>query len=262
MASRPLADSVRTGIIHVHSDYSHDGCDTLERLREVSRERGIGFVGMTDHAEDFDRERYAEYQARCHAATDDSVRIIAGLEFRFAGFPGLHLLALDLKEWIEPKTPAEFVTFSRGRAGFTIVAHPVLPAYVIPPDVLEAIDALEVWNAAYNTRFFPDFKAIRLLHRARRSRPSLMGTAGLDQHDCRNDRETRVILHQTSADPIAELKAGRFRNRGRTMEFGPSVPWSPLRIAALSGARWVFDRVERAQERLGYALRSRRKRPR
>src|SRR6185503_4686761 len=134
------------------------------------------------------------------------------------------------------------ISLTRERAGFTIVAHPVLPDYVIPPEVLAGIDALEVWNAAYNTRFFPDFEAIRLLHRARRTRPDLVGTAGLDQHDCRNDRETRVILDADSADPMAELKAGRFRNRGRTMEFAPSVPWSPLRIAALSGARWVFDR--------------------
>lgn len=250
MAPGPLAGSARTGAIHMHSDYSHDGRDTLERLREVALERGIGFVGMTDHAEDFDRDRYLEYQARCRGLSDAAVRIIAGLEFRFGGFPGLHLLALDLREWIEPHTPAEFVSLTRGNAGFTIVAHPVLPDYVIPPEVLDGIDALEVWNAAYNTRFFPDFKAIRLLHQARRSRPSLVGTAGLDQHDSRNDRETRVVLDAESANPIAELKAGRFRNRGRTMGFDSAVSWSPLRIAALSGARWVFDRAERVQEKI------------
>lgn len=260
MVSPTIADTARTGVIHVHSDYSHDGCDSLERLRDVAIERNIGFVGMTDHAEDFDRSRYAEYQARCHELTDTSVRIIAGLEFRFAGFPGLHLLALDLREWIEPATPGEFVALTRGLAGLTIVAHPVLPQYVVPPEVLAGIDAIEVWNAAYNTRFFPDFKAIRLLHRARRSRPALVGTAGLDQHDCRNDRETRVILDVMSDNPIADLKAGRFWNRGRTMGFDPEVRWSPLRLAALSGARWVFERVERVQERLGRAMRSRRKR--
>jgi len=259
MAARPLAGPARTGAIHMHSDYSHDGRDSLERLREVALERGIGFVGMTDHAEDFDRARYEAYQGRCRELSDARVRIIAGLEFRFGGFPGLHLLALDLREWIEPVTPAEFVSLTRGRAGFTIVAHPILPDYIIPPEVLQGIDALEVWNAAYNTRFFPDFKAINLLHRARRARPALLGTAGLDQHDARNDRETRVILDAESEDPIAELKAGRFRNRGKTMGFDPAVRWSPLRMAALSGARWVFDRAERVQERVGRAIRSRRK---
>jgi hypothetical protein len=262
MAARPLNDIARTGIIHVHSDYSHDGCDTLERLGEVSHERGIGFVGLTDHAEDFNQARYQEYQARCREYAGKGTRLVAGLEFRFAGFPGLHLLALDLREWIEPANPGEFMAMTRGRAGFTIVAHPVLPDYVIPPDVLAGIDAIEVWNAAYNTRYFPDFRAIRLLHRARKQRPALVGTAGLDQHDCRNDRETRVILDRESDDPIAELRAGRFQNRGRTMDFDPAVAWSPLRIAALSSARWVFDRMERVQERVGRALRKRsRRRP-
>jgi hypothetical protein len=257
MAARPLNDFARTGIIHVHSDYSHDGCDTLERLGEVSHERGIGFVGLTDHAEDFNQARYQEYQARCREYAGKGTRLVAGLEFRFAGFPGLHLLALDLREWIEPANPGEFMAMTRGRAGFTIVAHPVLPDYVIPPDVLAGIDAIEVWNAAYNTRYFPDFRAIRLLHRARKQRPALVGTAGLDQHDCRNDRETRVILDRASDEPIAELRAGRFRNLGRTMGFDPAVAWSPLRIAALSSARWVFDRVERTQH--WFASRKRRK---
>lgn len=259
MASAPRAGPDRTGVIHIHSDYSHDGCDSLKRLHEVALERGIGFVGMTDHAEDFDRARYAEYQARCRAVSDAAARIIAGLEFRFDGFPGLHLLALDLREWIEPATPAEFVSLTRGRAGLTIVAHPILPSYDIPPEVLQGIDAIEVWNAAYNTRYFPDFRAIRLLHQARQARPGLVGTAGLDQHDCRNDRETRVILDARSNDPIAELRAGRFRNRGKLMGFDPGVDWSPVRIAALRGARWAFDRVERVQDRVSRAFRPPRK---
>ena len=48
-----LNSSTRPGIVHVHSDYSHDGHDSLEHLHAVCAKRGIGFVGLTDHAEDF-----------------------------------------------------------------------------------------------------------------------------------------------------------------------------------------------------------------
>jgi hypothetical protein len=236
------------GIVHVHTDYSHDGRDSLESLVPFCRARRICFVGLTDHAEDFDRERFEQYQAHCARASTDDVRLIAGLEFRFAGYPGLHLLALGLSEWIEPVTPSEFVAQVRGRSRFTIVAHPILPDYQVPPDVLAHIDAIEVWNATYNTRYFPDFRAIRLLHAARSERRDLVATAGLDQHDARNDRETRVILPRHSDDPLAELKAGRFFNVGRTMRFDPAVSWSPLRLNLLSAARWCFDRFERMQE--------------
>jgi hypothetical protein len=244
------------GIVHVHSDYSHDGRDSLESLVPFALARNIRFIGLTDHAEDFDRERFAEYRERCLRASTAQVRLIAGLEFRFAGFPGLHLLALGLSDWIEPRTPSEFMELSRGKARFTIVAHPILPDYQVPADVLAGIDAIEVWNASYNTRYFPDFRAIRLLHDSRRSRRDLVGTAGLDQHDARNDRQTRVVLPRSTEDPLGDLKAGNFTNVGRTMRFDPAVSWSPVRLTLLRTVRWGFDRFERMQE----AISRRRKR--
>jgi len=119
--------------------------------------------------------------------------------------------------------------------------------------LLDRIDAIEVWNAAYNTRYLPDPWAIRLLKRSQRTRPELMGTAGLDQHDGRNDRETRVVLANPAPDPLAELRAGRFLNRGRTMAFDAHVSWSPLRVAALMALRRVYDSAERLQNRLARA---------
>ncbi len=247
-----MSSGGRIGIIHVHSDYSRDGSDSLEHLREWALERGIRFIGLTDHAEDFDEELFDAYAARCRELSDERLRLIAGLEFRFAGHTGLHLLALGLTRWITPRTPQEFISQSRGAAGCTVVAHPVLSRYRIPEAVLDGIDAIEVWNASYNTRYLPDPRAIRVLHTLRQRRPEVVGTAGLDQHDSRNDRGVRVIVYG-GPDPIAELKAGRFTNIGRTMRFDPSVGWSPFRLRALSVTRWAFDHVERTQERLARA---------
>ncbi len=189
-----MSDSARLGVIHVHSDYSHDGRDSIEALHAFALARGIGFVGLTDHAEDFEPDRYEALQRHCEAVSDARVRIIAGLEYRFNGYSGLHLLALGLSRWIAPRTPADFMVQSRGVTGFTIVAHPVLPNYELPEEVRAGIDAIEVWNASYNTRYLPDPRAIRLLHDIRARRPEVVATAGLDQHDARNDRRTRVLL--------------------------------------------------------------------
>ena len=249
-----MSGDTRMGVIHIHSDYSRDGLDPLEQLREWALERGIKFIGLTDHAEDFDEELFEAYVNRCHELSDEQTRLIPGLEFRFAGHTGMHLLALGLTRWIAPATPQEFINQSRGTARCTVAAHPVLSRYRIPEAVLNGIDAIEVWNASYNTRYLPDPRAIRLLHALCRHRPNVVGTAGLDQHDSRNDRGVRVIVHGASPDPIAELKAGRFTNVGRTMQFDPVVGWSPLRLHALSVTRWAFDRVERTQERLARGL--------
>jgi predicted metal-dependent phosphoesterase TrpH len=251
----PLAG--RVGAIHIHSSYSHDGRDTLDRLRDFALERGIAFLGLTDHAEDMACEVWEEYVEHCRDLSDDRVSLIPGLEFRFAGYTGLHLLALGLSRWIEPRTPAEFIEQAGEAARFTIVAHPVLAQHRIPDEVRAGIDAIEVWNASYNTRYLPDPRSIRILHQIRRVRPTVVGTVGLDQHDCRNDRETRVIVSRAGSDPLAELEAGRFVNVGRTMRFDAAASITPVRLGLLSTARWMFDRVERAQDRVMRALRGR-----
>ena len=245
------------GAVHVHSTYSHDGRDTLPELQASAASRGIAFVGLTDHAEDFDEEIFNRFTTECAALSADGPRLIPGLEFRFAGLKGLHLLALGLTRWIEPTTLDEFMAMTRGVTGLTIAAHPILPNYKYPPVILDGIDAVEVWNAAYNTRYLPDPRAIRLLREIRRRRPEVVAIVGLDQHDARNDRETRVEVLDTG-DPLAALRAGRFRNIGRTMSFDAHAELGAASSVALWTARTLFDGVERLQERTAHWLAARR----
>lgn len=245
------------GIVHVHSLYSHDGRDSLEEIRDFAAQRGIGFVALTDHAEDFTATVWREYVARCRTVSSESVRLVPGLEFRFEGYRGLHLLAFDLAQWIEPRTPDEFIALAGAASRCTVVAHPILAGYAIPPVVRDGINAIEVWNATYNTRYLPDPRAFRLLHDIRRRRPEVVGLAGLDQHDRRNDRETRVVLGDHVADPVVSLRAGQFVNVGRTMRFDSGDGISGARLALLRSVRWLYDGVERAQDSAVRALRSR-----
>lgn len=254
-AQETMTDSSRLGVIHLHSEYSHDGRDSIAALHAFALERGIGFIGLTDHAEDFEADRYLSLQQECAAVSDSRVRIIPGLEYRFTGFSGLHLLALGLTKWIAPRSPADFIRQSRGVTGFTIAAHPVLWNYQMPEEVCAGIDAIEVWNAAYNTRYLPDPRAIRFLHQLRATRPEVVGTAGLDQHDARNDRGTRVLLDEETADPLAALRAGRFTNRGTTLRFDSHATFNALAMSGLWGARIALDLVNAVHERVMRAIR-------
>jgi hypothetical protein len=257
MAARPLMTGGGVGALHVHTTYSHDGRDTPEQLAGFARKRGIAFIGVTDHAEDFDRAKFERFHAHCREASGAGVTLIPGLEFRFEGFPGLHLLAVGLERWIEPSTPAEFLRMTQETARFTIVAHPLLCRYRIPDDVAARIHAVEVWNAAYNTRFLPDPRAIRLLETIRRHSPKCVGIAGLDQHDSRNDRETRVVLTGDAAtDPLAELREGRFVNVGRTMRFPARAPFGPAGLATLTVLRAGLDLTNAVHERVMRAVRN------
>ena len=251
-----MTDCALVGIVHVHSEYSHDSRDSVASLREHALARGVGFIGLADHAEDLDADDYAALRRDCEAASDERVRIFPGLEFRFPGFKGLHLLALNLRQWITPGTPAEFLAMTSGVADLTISAHPVLYRYRMPEEVRAGIDAVEVWNASYNTRYLPDPRAIRLLFDILRSRPEVVAIAGLDQHDAQNDRGARVILHQAEPDPLAAIRAGRFVNRGVTMGFDAHATLSPLALGGLSLARTGLDLVNLAHERMMLMVKS------
>ena len=257
MHSSPTAGSIpqRIGAIHMHSDYSHDGHDPLETMRDMSIERGIDFVALTDHAEDFVPELFDEYLQHCASVSDERIQFIPGLEFRFSGLRGVHLLAFGLRQWITPRTLSEFFTQTRDTASFTVVAHPVLARYDIPQVVLDHIDGIEVWNASYNTRYLPDPRAMRLFHSVQHVRHGVVATAGLDQHDGSNDREVRVLVQSTMEDPLKALKAGEFINAGRSMRFDSRITLSPAQMRWLTAKRWTFDLTEQAQARTVRALR-------
>jgi PHP domain len=247
------------GAVHVHSDYSRDGHDSLEVIRDRAAACRIRFVAMTDHAEDFDAARYDAYREACARLSDDRVTLIPGLEFRFAKHRGLHLLACGLDRWAQPATLESFADDVAESARLTILAHPILTAYRVPGVVRDCIDAVEVWNASYNTRYLPDPRAISLLHVVRRSRPAVVAVAGLDQHDASNDRRTRVVLRDPRdlADPLLAIREGRFTNRGQTMSFTADATLSTITFGALMVGRAILDRVEFAQERLARAWRRR-----
>jgi len=247
------------GIVHVHSAYSHDGRDPLDRLRDRARALGIRFVALTDHAEDFDHDRFERFRAECAARSDATVSLIPGLEFRFAGYRGLHLLACGLERWVSPETPEAFIADVTPVAALTVMAHPVLASYRPPAAVRAGIGAIEVWNAAYNTRYLPDPRAMALLRDIRATRPAVVAVAGLDQHDAANDRRTRIVLQHEDdlADPLAAMRAARFTNRGLTMSFGARVDWPAAGLATLAAARAVLDGIEQTQERVTRAWRRR-----
>jgi hypothetical protein len=245
------------GIVHVHSDYSHDGRDSVEALRAFALHRRLRFVGITDHAEDFDGAKFDRLRRECERLSDERVLLIPGLEFRFEGFKGVHLLALGLTRWIRPRTFEEFFAESEGAVGLTIAAHPVLYRWTLPEAVADRIDAIEVWNAAYNTRYLPDPRAMDLLGRVRSRRSDVVGIAGLDQHDGRNDRGTRITLTSREwTDPLVEMRAGRFENSGLHLRFDSHATLSrPRRVALVSG-RAVLDFVNLAHERMVRTVRA------
>ncbi len=246
----------KAGVIHMHSDYSHDGIDALETLRDVCIARNIRWVGMTDHAEDFIPDVFEEYVSHCAALSDDALSIIPGLEYKFSGFRGVHVLAIGLTEWINPKSFEEFFHRTESTACFTVLAHPVLCKYRPPQVVLDEIDAIEIWNTRYNTRYLPDPRSISLYHDLHARRPGIVATVGLDQHDSRNDGGVRTLIPADDlAAPISALRAGRFATTGRGSAFDSRASMTPAELRDLRLKRSAFDPLNRLYGRATSAIR-------
>lgn len=241
------------GAVHVHTAYSHDGRDSIAEIAEWARKAGLAFVAITDHAEDFDAAAFDRLRAECIEESRDGLEIIPGLEFRFPGHTGFHLLACGLAQWIEPTTPEEFLSMARAHAQLLIAAHPVIWRNVYPLSLLGQFDAIEVWNATYNTRYLPDPAAVRTVRALRSAGATTLAIVGLDQHDRRNDRGTRVEIDANGPTPLLALRSGAFTNIGVTMRFAPTVSWSPLHQSSLQVARTVWDTIERVQDRVARA---------
>lgn len=258
-APRPGPTATCRAAVHMHSTYSHDGVDSLEALREQSLTRGIRWLALTDHAEDFDDDAFAVYREQCATLSDDRLHIVPGLEFRLPRMRGVHMLALGVTHLFAPSSADDFFAHARADGAFTILAHPVLCRYA-PSDVIAAhVDGIEVWNARYNSSVLPDPRAIELLQSLRTARPELVATIGHDQHDGHDDAATNLLLTTSHDSLLDALRAGRFVNAGRTMSFDSHADLAPAvmqslkrRRAMLDGLLGVRSRFHRIARRYGW----------
>lgn len=244
-----------TGIVHVHTAYSHDGRDEIPDLARWATERGIQFIGITDHAEDLDEDSWNELVAECAAHSSDRVLLIPGLEFRFAGFTGVHLLACGLTRWITPTTPAQFIEQTAKACALTIGAHPVIWRAACPDDVLTKLDAVEIWNAGYNSRFLPDPAAMARVRALRGRGFATVATVGPDQHDRRKDPELRIVVNGPVEQALQQIKHGSFVNERRGFRIEPDVAWSAPKRAGMQVVRSAFDLLKTTRDRLQRARR-------
>ncbi len=109
-----------TGVIHLHSSYSHDGHVPMAQIVSAANSNGIDFLMLTDH--DHLQARQEGWEG-----WKGKTLIIVGEEIapRFN-----HYLAFDISEPIlcqddpEGKNPQKYIDAVAQQGGFGIIAHP------------------------------------------------------------------------------------------------------------------------------------------
>lgn len=244
-------------LLHVHSSYSYDAEPTLEQLCAWGESRELDFIFLSEHSNDFDHDKMKRFVAHCDALEGRACRLVPGLEFPVEG--GFHLLGYNLRAFAPLTKPASVVDFIRGEGGIAVLAHPARYRGRWPePEVLEALDGIEVWNARYDGRFLPSGTLLRQALRTRSARGRMLLLAGQDLHALTSHRLllTSRAERETFEEFLAGLRSGNVRVGASPLTLhGGGAPTSGLALRVLSvlhaayrGARGVRDRMLRDPE--------------
>jgi len=168
------------GYIHVHSNYSFDGKNSVKELAEFFAAKGYEFVCLTEHADDFDDFKMASLVNDCKKYSDKYITVVPGLEYRCNDL--VHLLGIGVTELCGSDDPIEVSRHIKQNGGVAIVAHPRGYEKNLTPTLINVIDGLEIWSGPKDSRFFPHWESLLTFKNLKRIYPSLIGLGGADLH--------------------------------------------------------------------------------
>jgi hypothetical protein len=204
-------------MIHAHTTYSADGELSPAQLALLARQRGFDAVLVSDHFESLSPESFTSLVADCSAISQ--CIMIPGYERSFRGY---HVLALGIDRWFDHRDILTWCDNVRDTGGITAIAHPVRYNHAIPADILEAVDAVEVWNSkfVYDGEVGPNPRAYRLLGQRR------YPLCSQDLHGTRHASSVGVELasHCSSIAQITScLARGDYRMTNGIVSYGSDL---------------------------------------
>ena len=241
-----------TGLIHVHSTFSHDGWHSLEELGRFGASQGYSFIGMSEHSDDLDGQKVIAYVKECLRFSSPECLIIPGIEFSCD--MGFHLIGLGVKHYTDLKDPIQVSQFIRDNGGVAILAHPIRHGYRIPLELARTLDGIEVWNAGYDGRFVPDDRTLRLLNDFRRRNGFLTAFGGEDLHRITDPPRVQIRLKCEDVREDVVLRAlrhGEFEIFNSYFRFDARQPQGALSLAGIVIAQRAYSIMKRLRDLLG-----------
>jgi PHP domain len=244
------------GILHVHSNLSYDGQNTLAEIASLAKSRGYQFVGMSEHSDTFEPKKMAYLVDECRRLSDASFLMIPGLEFTCDN--RLHLLGLGIDRFTDVRHPALVARFVKAQGGLAILSHPSRYGYQIPSGLEMVLDGIEVWNAGYDGRFIPNDRSIRLWKSLRARNQSLCAFGSQDLHAIGSHRHVRVDVRcePLTRDAILEsLKGGSFLISNSYVRLRPDSSPGWTKLHAIRAGRRAYLTAKAIRDRLARWLR-------
>lgn len=168
------------GALHVHSKLSHDGTLTIRELVQLYRRKGYQFVAMGEHAEDLDEAKVKQLREESAESSNQTFCVIPGIEF--AGNQGMHIVGVGAASLIREMDPLGVIRGIHAQNGLAVLAHPKRIGWTCAPDILQAVNAAEIWNVGYDGKYLPSPKALSSFVQMQKINPKLLAVASHDFH--------------------------------------------------------------------------------
>jgi len=207
-------------LAHAHTNWSHDSSLTIADWVDIAGERQCGAVLLTEHEETgWTAERYRDYVEACAEASTRTVQIVPGIELNHEGF---HVLCYGLQHFASrPSSLSDLGRWVNDQGCWLCLAHPGKYGWKYPQDLLNAVQAVEVWNSKwiYDGPLGPHPATMALA----------LGKQWLVGQDAHKRAHLSNLYLETASDQILpDLRAGRYR-----IQMGERV-WTPGQLHSRS----------------------------
>jgi hypothetical protein len=134
-------------LLHNHSTWSN-GQLSLKEVARVGEQFGVSAIAMSEHDFDFTPQKWEEYREACRFESTKSCLLIPGIEYSSPD-DDIHVVTVGAVSYFGARRDlVETLAAVRAEGGATILAHPRRrdSFYKITPELLQQIDAIEIWN--------------------------------------------------------------------------------------------------------------------
>jgi len=206
------------GIAHVHSRYSHDGKSTIEDYLHFARRAGLSFVLFAEHFNGFSARKLEQYVEECQSYSSEELLLVPGMEFEPTDCGGIHILGFGVRHYLPNSDLKSILHGIREGGGISVLAHPSRTSSHFPQEHIGALDGVEVWNAAYDSRYLPHYRNLLLYRQMKGVNGRLLALGGLDMHSVEQFRGVVIETDRrtsSSRNLLGILKSGAFEIKGK-----------------------------------------------
>lgn len=201
------------GIFHVHSNFSHDGKNSLDEIVKTCKKKGLDFCVLTDHYEDFNKATFNEYLreiGRINSRKD--FFLIPGIEISFGD---IHIITFPLEDYLNIENKI-IIDYLREQSLFTVVAHPSKNDFEKLGKIIKYVNGFELWSQRADGNYFPTLKFVKKVKRNNIFLKKIK-FFGLDLHDIKDPINNVLEVNITNSNAemgliIDSLKKGNFNN--------------------------------------------------